>query len=112
MMTSFKAIDALRDEPSCFGFHFYCFLLLFSQLSHKSILNPIMSTYIDNTKSELRNQSKDAVRTAQNAVASRAWLYPIKGIVYFLSHRSCWGPFLKALPPVCYAVLFRSRVLC
>lgn len=65
-----------------------------------------MSKYVDNTKAELRNQSKDAVQVAQNAVASRAWLYPVKGIVYFVSHRSCWGPFLKALPPVSSIALY------
>jgi len=58
-----------------------------------------MSQYVSNTKQELKSQSKYAVDTAQDALHSRAWLYPLKGVVYFVSHRTCWGPFLKALPP-------------
>lgn len=67
-----------------------------------------MSAYVDRTKSELHNQSRAAVRTAQDAVHSQAWLYPFKGILYFASHRACWGPFVKALPP---ALLLSGAVL-
>lgn len=54
-----------------------------------------MSQYVESTKRELKGQSKYAVSTAQDAVHSRAWLYPIKGILYFATHKSCWGPFAK-----------------
>lgn len=67
-----------------------------------------MSDYVKQTKAELKSQSRGAVSTAQDAVASQAWLYPLKGIVYFLSHRACWGPFLKALPS---ALLLSAGVL-
>lgn len=58
-----------------------------------------MSDYVANTKKEVRDQSRYAVSTAQDAIHSRAWLYPIKGILYFISHKACWGPFVKTLPP-------------
>ena len=58
-----------------------------------------MSSYAKKTKSELQGQSRYAISTAQDALASNAWLYPLKGIAYFASHRACWAPFLKALPP-------------
>jgi len=67
-----------------------------------------MSNYVKSTQNELKSQSRTAAQTAQDAVHSRAWLYPIKGIVYFASHKSCWGPFAKALPP---ALAMSVRVL-
>jgi len=30
---------------------------------------------------------------------SQAYLYPIKGIVYFLTHRNLWKPFLSKVGP-------------
>ncbi|KAK2067428.1 hypothetical protein P8C59_001169 [Phyllachora maydis] len=32
-----------------------------------------------------------------DAAKSRAYLYPIKGILYFASHRALWKPFLSRL---------------
>ena len=58
-----------------------------------------MSNYAKKTKTELQSQSRYAISTAQDAVTSNAWLYPLKGIAYFASHKTCWAPFLKALPP-------------
>jgi len=66
---------------------------------HTTSPGPIMSDYVANTRNELKSQSRYAVSTAQDAVHSRAWLYPIKGIIFFLSHKACWGPFIKTLPP-------------
>lgn len=42
------------------------------------------------------------------AARSRAYLYPIKGIVYFATHRSLWKPLLSSLVP--YFVLSVSVV--
>lgn len=36
---------------------------------------------------------------AQSAVKSGAYLYPIRGIFYFLSHRALWKPLLSKLVP-------------
>lgn len=36
---------------------------------------------------------------ARSAAKSGAYLYPIKGIYYFLSHRSLWKPLLSKLTP-------------
>ncbi|KUI73340.1 Outer spore wall protein RRT8 [Cytospora mali] len=42
----------------------------------------------------------DKARTLVNdAARSGAYLYPIKGIVYFASHRALWKPFLDKLVP-------------
>ncbi|KAF5024121.1 hypothetical protein F66182_3807 [Fusarium sp. NRRL 66182] len=35
-----------------------------------------------------------------NAAKSRSYLYPIKGIFYFVSHRSLWQPFVSKLGPL------------
>ncbi|RFU34457.1 hypothetical protein B7463_g1835, partial [Scytalidium lignicola] len=36
---------------------------------------------------------------AEAAAKSRAYLYPIQGIFYFLSHRSLWRPFISKIVP-------------
>ncbi|KAJ9314646.1 hypothetical protein DTO271D3_5146 [Paecilomyces variotii] len=36
---------------------------------------------------------------AQKAVRSGAWLYPFRGIIYFLTHRSLWQPLLSRIVP-------------
>ncbi|PNP60071.1 hypothetical protein THARTR1_00095 [Trichoderma harzianum] len=36
---------------------------------------------------------------ASDAVQSRAYLYPIKGIFYFLAHRSLWQPLIDRIVP-------------
>ena len=36
---------------------------------------------------------------AHDAARSGAYLYPIKGIIYFVGHRSLWSPFLSNLAP-------------
>ncbi|CVL00131.1 hypothetical protein FPRO06_08322 [Fusarium proliferatum] len=35
-----------------------------------------------------------------SAAKSRSYLYPIKGIFYFISHRSLWKPFISKLGPL------------
>ncbi|KAK7743824.1 hypothetical protein SLS53_003843 [Cytospora paraplurivora] len=49
---------------------------------------------------EVGKEDFDKARTLVNdAARSGAYLYPIKGIVYFASHRSLWKPFLEKLVP-------------
>ncbi|OAR01871.1 hypothetical protein LLEC1_05814, partial [Akanthomyces lecanii] len=42
----------------------------------------------------------NARKVAFEAMKSRAYLYPLKGIVYFISHKSLWKPFLSRLGPI------------
>lgn len=58
-----------------------------------------MSNYVKSTKGELKSQSRYAADTAKDALHSQAWLYPIKGVLYFATHKTCWAPFARALPP-------------
>ncbi|KAK8148710.1 hypothetical protein G3M48_009386 [Beauveria asiatica] len=39
-------------------------------------------------------------KVALEAMKSRAYMYPLKGIVYFITHRSLWKPFLSRLGPI------------
>ncbi|KUI61996.1 Outer spore wall protein RRT8 [Cytospora mali] len=49
---------------------------------------------------EVGKEDFDKARTLVNdAARSGAYLYPIKGIVYFASHRALWKPFLDKLVP-------------
>ncbi|GJN67495.1 hypothetical protein PLICBS_001521 [Purpureocillium lilacinum] len=49
---------------------------------------------------QVLKEDYDKARTlAFDALKSRAYLYPIKGIFYFLTHRSLWKPFTSRLAP-------------
>ncbi|TPX14453.1 uncharacterized protein E0L32_005417 [Thyridium curvatum] len=49
---------------------------------------------------EIAKEDFDQARTlVKDAATSRAWLYPIKGIVYFAIHRDLWKPLLSRLLP-------------
>ncbi|KAJ3492678.1 hypothetical protein NLG97_g5219 [Lecanicillium saksenae] len=48
----------------------------------------------------LKEDLDSARKIAFEAMKSRAYLYPLKGIVYFISHRSLWKPFLSRLGPL------------
>ncbi|ODA78734.1 hypothetical protein RJ55_06117 [Drechmeria coniospora] len=47
----------------------------------------------------LKEDYEKARNVAFAALKSRAYLYPIKGVVYFLTHRSLWKPFTSCLLP-------------
>ncbi|KAJ8609940.1 hypothetical protein MRB53_038878 [Persea americana] len=49
----------------------------------------------DTAQKELNQVSK----LASEGIRSMAYLYPIKGIIYFLSHRELWKPLLSKLTP-------------
>ncbi|KFH46500.1 Regulator of rDNA transcription protein-like protein [Hapsidospora chrysogenum ATCC 11550] len=62
----------------------------------------------NNAREVLKEDYGKAKGVALEAAKSRAWFYPIKGIFYFLSHRTLWKPFLSRLPQ--YIALYGSVV--
>ncbi|KAG9241008.1 hypothetical protein BJ878DRAFT_545671 [Calycina marina] len=62
-----------------------------------------MSRMIDNAKNKAKEVAIEdfnkAKYLATSASKSGAYLYPIKGIFYFISHRSLWKPLLSKLIP-------------
>ncbi|TVY65718.1 Outer spore wall protein RRT8 [Lachnellula suecica] len=62
-----------------------------------------MSSTVDNARTKAKEVAVEdfnkAKALAQSAAKSGAYLYPIKGIFYFLSHRSLWKPLLSKLVP-------------
>ncbi|TVY14306.1 Outer spore wall protein LDS1 [Lachnellula arida] len=62
-----------------------------------------MSSSIDSAKTKAKEVAVEdfnkAKALAQSAARSGAYLYPIKGIFYFLSHRTLWKPLLSKLVP-------------
>ncbi|KAF2105139.1 hypothetical protein NA57DRAFT_71336 [Rhizodiscina lignyota] len=53
----------------------------------------------DKVEEIVREDAQRIKVIAQDAVRSGAYLYPIKGLFYYLSHRSLWKPFLSKLTP-------------
>jgi hypothetical protein len=53
----------------------------------------------EKVKEVAREELEQARVLAQAAVRSGAYLYPIKGIAYFLSHRTLWKPLVNKLLP-------------
>jgi len=62
-----------------------------------------MSTAIDNARVKAKEVAIEdytkAKDLATSAAKSGAYLYPIKGIFYFFTHRSLWKPLLSKLMP-------------
>lgn len=62
-----------------------------------------MSSAMEKTKAKATEVAKEdfekARQLAESAAVSGAYLYPIKGIFYFLSHRTLWKPLLSQLVP-------------
>lgn len=55
---------------------------------------------VKNNAQEVIREDFTKVKTvALDAAKSRSWLYPIKGFLYFITHRNLWKPFLSRLPP-------------
>ncbi|KAF2205078.1 hypothetical protein GQ43DRAFT_437308 [Delitschia confertaspora ATCC 74209] len=53
----------------------------------------------EKVKEVAREELEQAKVLAQDAVRSGSYLYPIKGIAYFLTHRSLWKPLVNKLAP-------------
>ncbi|TVY40820.1 Outer spore wall protein [Lachnellula occidentalis] len=62
-----------------------------------------MSSTMDSAKNKAKEVAVEdfnkAKALAQSAASSGAYLYPIKGIFYFFSHRTLWKPLLSKLVP-------------
>lgn len=65
----------------------------------KSNRNRMVDSVNQKAQEVLREDVGKAKDVAFAAAKSKAYLYPIKGIVYFLTHRSLWKPFLSKLGP-------------
>jgi hypothetical protein len=70
--------------------------------------NRMVDTVGDKAQQVLKEDYGKAKVIAVNAYKSRAYLYPIKGIFYFVTHRDLWKPFLSRLGP--YVLLSVSVV--
>lgn len=54
----------------------------------------------DTVKETVRDEVAGITALGKQAVASGAYLYPVKGIFYFVSHRNLWAPFTSRLAPL------------
>jgi len=70
--------------------------------------NRMVDSVGDKAQQVLKEDYQKAKVAALEAYKSRAYLYPIKGILYFLSHRDLWKPFVSRLGP--YLILSVSVV--
>ncbi|PSK34820.1 hypothetical protein B9Z65_1403 [Elsinoe australis] len=50
-------------------------------------------------KSTAKEEGERVKRLTQDAVQSQAYLYPIKGIFYYASHRALWRPLMSKIVP-------------
>ncbi|KAF4469917.1 hypothetical protein FALBO_3178 [Fusarium albosuccineum] len=62
--------------------------------------NRMVDSMGEKAQEVIREDYAQAKELVSEAAKSRAYLYPIKGILYFLSHRSLWKPFISKLGPL------------
>ncbi|POR32547.1 Outer spore wall protein RRT8 [Tolypocladium paradoxum] len=67
--------------------------------SRKTRSSRVVDSFSEKAQEVLKEDYGKARTVAVDALKSRAYLYPIKGIFYFLTHRSLWKPFLSRLGP-------------
>ncbi|KAH8171788.1 etoposide-induced protein 2.4 (EI24) domain-containing protein [Sarocladium implicatum] len=67
--------------------------------SGKQSRNRMIDSVTDNAQQVIKEDYVKARDVAFQAARSRAYLYPIKGIMYFVTHRTLWKPFLSRLGP-------------
>ncbi|KAF4548518.1 Etoposide-induced protein 2.4 (EI24)-like protein [Elsinoe fawcettii] len=53
----------------------------------------------DKIKSTAKEEGQRIQKLTKEAVQSQAYLYPIKGIIYYASHRSLWKPLMSKIVP-------------
>ncbi|EME87116.1 uncharacterized protein MYCFIDRAFT_86491 [Pseudocercospora fijiensis CIRAD86] len=53
----------------------------------------------DKVKATVQEELSSVQKAASDGVKSGAYIYPIKGIVYFFSHKDLWKPFASKLVP-------------
>lgn len=54
----------------------------------------------DTLRETVQEEVAGITALGKQAVESGAYLYPIKGIFYFVSHRNLWGPLKSRLAPL------------
>lgn len=54
----------------------------------------------DTIREAVRDEITGVTSLGKQAVESGAYLYPLKGIFYFVSHRNLWGPLTSRLAPL------------
>ncbi|SPJ70854.1 uncharacterized protein FTOL_00582 [Fusarium torulosum] len=62
--------------------------------------NRVVDTVNEKAQEVFKEDFTQAREHVTNAAKSQSYLYPIKGIFYFLSHRSLWKPFVSKLGPL------------
>lgn len=65
----------------------------------KSAANRAVRSINEKAQGILKEDLGKAKGVAYDALKSKAYLYPLKGIFYFLSHRSLWKPFTSKIGP-------------
>ncbi|KAI4847653.1 hypothetical protein E4T44_04398, partial [Aureobasidium sp. EXF-8845] len=65
----------------------------------------------DKVKETVREEAQRVAELAQEAAQSGAYLYPIRGIFYFLSNRELWKPLVaKLLPTIALGITTLASV--
>ncbi|KND87392.1 Outer spore wall protein RRT8 [Tolypocladium ophioglossoides CBS 100239] len=77
-------------------------------LSRKTRSGRVVNSASEKAQEVLKEDYGKARTVAFDALKSQAYLYPIKGIFYFLTHHSLWKPFLSRLGP--YVILSVSVI--
>jgi hypothetical protein len=62
--------------------------------------NRVVDTVNEKAQEVFKEDYAQAREHVTNAAKSRSYLYPIKGVFYFLSHRELWKPFVSKLGPL------------
>lgn len=53
----------------------------------------------DRIKQTAQKEINNVTKLASQGISSGAWLYPFKGLFYFVTHRELWKPLLSKLTP-------------
>ncbi|KAK3191181.1 hypothetical protein K4F52_002769 [Lecanicillium sp. MT-2017a] len=70
-----------------------------SSSGDKSRQRRVVDSVGEKAQAVLKEDYGKAKSVAMDAVKSGSYLYPLKGILYFLSHKSLWKPFRSCLGP-------------
>ncbi|KAH6894091.1 hypothetical protein B0T10DRAFT_545658 [Thelonectria olida] len=70
-----------------------------SEISTQPKRNRMVDSVGERAQEVIKEDYDKAKELMSDAAKSQAYLYPIKGIVYFLTHRSLWKPFLSKVGP-------------
>lgn len=76
--------------------------------SDHKLRNRVVDSISRRAENALTEDYGKARAMATDAVQSRAYLYPIKGVFYFIAHRSLWQPLLDRVVP--YGTLTASVI--